>query len=118
MPGRAVPEKEYSWNCLGCSERLQLNNGTFLCRECGQQFPIVQGVAVLVRNPIAYLRSEISALDRARRAAIQRRAWIEKEGPNSGLIEESLRRHADVLDTEIVRAETFLRLLEPTRATL
>ena len=118
MPGRAVPEKEYSWNCPGCSERLQLRNGVFLCPGCGQQFPIVQGVAVLVRNPIAYLRSEISALDRARRGAIQRRGRIEKEGPNFGLMEASLRRHVDVLDTEIVRAETFLSLLEPARAML
>ena len=118
MPNPAAPVKEYIWSCLRCSEGLQLDNGVFLCRACGQQYPIVQGVAVLVNNPIGYLRSEIASLDRARRGAMQRRSSIEKDGRNSGLTEVSLSRHADVLDTEIARAEAFLTLLEPARAML
>src|SRR3954470_14585446 len=105
MPSRALPAKKYVWCCLRCSAALETNPGAFVCQACGQRYPVVQGVAVLVHDAIGYLRSELASLDRARRSAIQRRRWIEKEGPNSGLTEASLRRHADVLDTEIARVE-------------
>jgi len=118
MPSRASPEKDSGWCCVRCSERLEGNARGFLCRACGQQYPIFQGVAILARNPLGYVRSELAALERARRGATQRRRWIGREGSNSGLTEASLRRHADVLDTEIGRSDAFLALLEPTRDTL
>src|SRR5215467_13335384 len=115
MPSRTSPENESAWCCLRCSERLEPNAGSFLCRACGLQYPVVQGVAILTRDPLGYLRAELAALDRARQGAMQRRRWIEREGRESGLTEASLRRHADVLDTEIERVEVFRALLGPTR---
>ena len=112
---RALIANNWDWHCLSCSGPLQRNVETFTCRECGRQYPIVQGIAVLVHDPVGYLRSELSALDRVRSGAMQRRRWIDEEGQNSGLTEASLTRHANVLDTEISRVETFISMLEPTR---
>lgn len=118
MPNSGLPDYEYAWRCPSCSNDLHPNAEGFGCKGCGQQYPTVQGVALLVRGPIEYLRAELTSLDRARRTAAQRLRSIEKEGPKAGLTETSLNRHRDVLNTDIARGNAFITILEPARAAL
>jgi SAM-dependent methyltransferase len=65
-----------------------------------------------VREPAAYLRSELALLTRTSHDAARRKDSLDRIGRDAGLPDASLDRHRDVLNTEIAQAETFLALLE------
>ena len=82
------------------------------CTACGRQYPVVDGIPLLVSEPMEYLRSELALLKHAVRDGKRRRDLLEKGGRDTGLTKASLDRHRDVIDAEMARATTFLALLE------
>ena len=102
------------WCCPYCSGRLQAIAGALRCDGCGKDYPVVQGIPILLRDPVDYLRSELASLERAQRAGAQRRTAIDKDAGAAGLTETSVSRHRDVADTDIARVQELLALLKPT----
>jgi len=117
----ATPQRElkdWSWRCLDCRGSLAPGADSLHCSGCGRRYPELLGIPILVRDPLGYLRSELTTLMRAVDNARRRRDSLEQTGRDVGLSDVSLERHRDVLETEIARAETLLGLLEPAAQAL
>lgn len=89
-----------------------------MCMQCSALYPSVNGITVLVDEPIAYLRAELGLLHNECAAARQRRSAINKIAQDLGLSSVALRRHHAVLDAEIARGDTFTALLAPAAQVL
>jgi len=110
--------KDWSWRCLHCRGSLAPAADSLHCFGCGRRYPALLGIPILVRDPLGYVRSELTSLKRAIDNTRRRRDSLEQTGRDAGLSDVSLERHRDVLETEIARAETLLGLLEPAAQAL
>jgi SAM-dependent methyltransferase len=110
--------KDWSWRCLDCHGSLDPGASSLHCSGCGRCYPALLGIPILVRDPLGYVRSELTSLTRAVDNTRRRRDRLERNGRDAGLSDVSLERHRDVLETEIARAETLLGLLEPAAQAL
>jgi SAM-dependent methyltransferase len=110
--------EDWSWRCLHCHGVLAPVAAGLNCSGCGNRYPTLAGIPILVREPTGYVRSELALLARTSHDARQRRSWLDRIGHNAGVSEASLDRHRDVLDAEVARAETFRGLLEPAAQAL
>jgi SAM-dependent methyltransferase len=108
----------WTWRCLHCNALLAPRSNDLRCVGCGKQYPEIAGVPILVREPVEYVRGELSSLLRTIGAARQREASLARIGREAGLPDKSLDRHRDVINAEIARAEMFQSLLEPAAQTL
>jgi SAM-dependent methyltransferase len=106
-----------NWCCLECRSLLTFGDLGWRCPSCGEQYPSIAGIPLLVASPALYLRSERASLLEASRKAQLRREWLDRNSRNTGLPSITLVRNRDVLDAEIAIAETFLALLEPAAPT-
>ncbi|HYK26194.1 MAG TPA: hypothetical protein VEV18_08040, partial [Steroidobacteraceae bacterium] len=105
-------QQPWSWRCLHCRGPLAADERGLSCTACGKHYPRIAAIPLLVREPAAYLRSELAQLTRTSHEAHRRKDSLEKIGRDAGLPDQSLDRHRDVLNTEIAQAETLLALLE------
>jgi SAM-dependent methyltransferase/uncharacterized protein YbaR (Trm112 family) len=110
--------KDDIWRCLQCREPLAADALALRCAACGALYPVIGGIPILVKEPAAYVRSELAALARASRDAKQRWEILDKSRDDAGLTAASLARHRDVIDAEIAQIATFLALLEPAAEAL
>ena len=106
-------ERNRIWRCLHCRSPLAEGALELHCTHCGKAYPVIGDVPILVREPRAYLRSELSHLIRAARDARQRRELLDGNQADAGLTAVSLERHRDVMNAEIAQIDTLLTLLEP-----
>jgi SAM-dependent methyltransferase len=104
---------EQIYCCLRCRGPLLPTEQGLTCSQCGARYPSVNGINVLVREPIAYLRTELALLNNESDAAKQRRSMIKNIAQDLGLSDIAIRRHHAVLDAEIARGEAFASLLDP-----
>jgi len=109
-----------AWNfrCLHCRGALTSDPAGLECAGCGRQYPVVDGIPLLVSEPMDYLRSELALLNHAMHDGKRRRDLLDRGGRDTGLTKASLDRHRDVIDAEMARATTFLALLEPAAKAL
>jgi SAM-dependent methyltransferase len=118
MVSRADTDRNRIWRCLHCRASLTADASGLRCAGCGNFYPVIGGVPILVNEPASYLRSELASLVRASRDARQRREMLDRSGQDVGLTPVSLARHRDVIDAEIAQIEAFLALLEPAAEVL
>ena len=104
---------EQIYCCLRCRGSLLPTEQGLMCSQCSVRYPSVNGITVLVREPIAYLRTELALLNNESAAAKQRRNMIKDIAQDLGLSDIAVRRHHAVLDAEVARGEAFAALLDP-----
>ena len=76
--------KAWNWRCLHCRGALTSDSSSLRCTACGRQYPIIAGIPLLVREPMEYLRSELTLLNRAVRDTTRRRDALDKNGCGTG----------------------------------
>jgi SAM-dependent methyltransferase len=104
---------EQIYRCLRCRGSLSPTGYGLMCMHCSALYPSVDGLTVLVREPIAYLRTELAAFHNECDAAKQRRNMIEQIARELDLSRVAIGRHHAVIDAKIARGESFAALLEP-----
>lgn len=102
----------WTWCCFHCSGALVRLEDRFACAACGRCYPVIGGVAILVREPDQYLRAERAALAQTLDAARRQLENLGRLARATGLPEASVFRHRDVIDAEITRTGTFLKLFD------
>src|SRR5271169_4687694 len=111
-PTPQIAPEDWSWRCFYCHGSLVREASGLHCSGCGRRYPTFSGIPILLRDPIGYVRSELTSLTRALHNARHRRDKLERSRRDAGLSDVSLERHREVFEAEIARAETLLGVVE------